>query len=85
MCAGTEARERFESRMVRIAPGARLARRSREWTVMQRTNRETGVELTLRHGRRSICVYVPVCHSGPDLSKSGLRSVALPPSQRRLI
>ena len=62
---------------------AQLARR-RTWTVMRLVQRATGVQLTLRSGRRSVTVHVPVCITGPDLSECGLRSVALPPSQRVL-
>lgn len=80
---GELTRERLIAAMQSVAVGAQLARR-RTWTVMRLVQRATGVQLTLRSGRRSVTVHVPVCITGPDLSECGLRSVALAPSQREL-
>ncbi|MEY5061053.1 MAG: hypothetical protein RIS45_974 [Planctomycetota bacterium] len=80
---GELTRVRFHAAMQTVAVGAQLARR-RTWTVVRAKGRATGVELTLRSGRRSVTVHVPVCITGPDLGECGLRSVALPPSQRVL-
>jgi hypothetical protein len=82
--AGTRARERFQLAMQSVAVGARLARRSVEWTVAKCIHRATSVELTLRNGRRSITVSVMVSHTGPDLDDAGLRAVANAPSQHAL-
>jgi hypothetical protein len=82
--AGTRARERFQLAMQSVAVGARLARRSLEWTVTAAIRRDTSVELTLRRGRRSITVSVGVCHSGPVLWEAGLRAVATAPTQHAL-
>lgn len=83
--AGTRARERFQQAMQAVAVGAKLARRSIEWTVTASKRRETSVELTLRCCRRSIVVNVMVCHSGPSLWEAGLRAVASAPQQRDLL
>ena len=76
-------REQRRDALQQIAVGARLARR-RVWTVTRQQSRETGVELTLRNGRRQIQVHVPVCLSGPILWETGLRPVAPAPEQREL-
>lgn len=83
--AGTLARERFESGMAEIAVGAKLARRQRTWTVVSQVHRATTVDLVLRHGRRTITVPVPVCHTGPSLWHVNLRAVAGAPVQRDLL
>lgn len=81
---GIKAREKFQAAMQAIEPGARLARRS-IWTVERQQHRETGIELTLRCGRRQARVHVPICHSGPILWEAGLRPVAPAPMQRDLL
>jgi hypothetical protein len=83
--AGTLARERFESRIATIAVGATLARRKRPWTVTKQTHRATTVDLTLRHGRHTITVPVPVCHTGPVLWQVRLHAITAAPMQRELL
>lgn len=83
MSPGIRQREEFMANMRQIAVGAKLARRS-TWTVTRQQSRETGIELTLRSGRRKIQVHVPVCISGPILWETGLRPVAPAPEQREL-
>lgn len=78
---GTLARQRFQERMAQIAIGATLVRLSRPWTVVRQQRQETGVELTLKHGRRQFHVQVPLCHTGPVLWQVGLRAAAAAPSQ----
>ena len=82
--AGNRTRERFIEAMRAIAPGARLARRSRVWTIQHATRRDTSVDLLLRHGRRTFVASVPVCITGPCLHEVGLRPVSHAPEQRGL-
>lgn len=82
--AGTRTRERFTEAMRAVAPGARLARRSRVWTIQHTTRRDTSVDLLLRHGQRTFTASVPVCITGPCLHEVGLRSVSHAPEQRGL-
>lgn len=82
--AGTKQRQEFCERMRSVALGATLRRRSIKWTVVKQKRAETGVLITLKRGRREVCVQVPVCLSGPILWEAGLHSVALPPNQRGL-
>jgi hypothetical protein len=82
--AGTRHRERFIEAMKAVAPGARLKRRLRVWTIQSVTRRDTSVDLLLRHGRRTFVASVPVCITGPCLHEAGLRSVAHAPVQRPL-
>lgn len=81
---GVQLRQRYEERMQRVAVGARLQRKGREWTVMQQKRTETGVVLQLRHGRHNFRLYVPVTLDGPELWHSDMQSLALPPSQREM-
>ena len=82
--AGTRTRERFIEAMKAVAPGARLARRLRVWTIQHATRRDTSVDLLLRHGRRTFVASVPVCITGPCLHEVGLRSVSHAPEQQGL-
>lgn len=82
--AGTKERERYLAAMAKIQPGAVLASRERHWTVKKLRRTETGVDLTLSCGRRSMLVYVAVCYSGPCLWESGLKLVSVPPSNREM-
>jgi hypothetical protein len=81
---GTRTRERFIEAMRAVAPGARLARRSRVWAIQHVTRRDTSVDLLLRHGRRTFTASVPVCITGPCLHEAGLRFVSHAPVQRAL-
>ncbi len=82
--AGTKIRERYLAAMAQIQPGAVLARRKRHWTVKKLKRTETGVDLTLVCGRRSMMVYVGVCITGPSLWESGLKLVSSPPLNREM-
>ncbi len=84
MSEGEKARKRFHERMQEIAVGATV-KRGQVWTVTHQSRRETSVELTLKRGRRSVAVNVPVCHSGPCLADVGLSSAGRAPMQRDLI
>lgn len=83
-CPGIKARERYLQRIQQVAVGARLERKGREWTVIRQRSTETGVLLTLRHGRRDFQVYIPVTLWGPELWHLNMRSASLPPAQREL-
>ncbi|HEY1127958.1 MAG TPA: hypothetical protein VGF12_01020 [Roseateles sp.] len=83
-CAGTRARERFFENMQAVAVGAKLARRSVEWTVVKAVRRETSIDLTLRSGHREFVASVMVSHYGPDLHWADLHPVANAPAQREL-
>jgi hypothetical protein len=85
MSAGTATRERYYRAMAATAVGTKLARHSRAWTVVQRRAYDTSVTLTLRHGRRTLSVIVPVCITGPCWADVGLRPVAAAPVQRELL
>lgn len=82
--AGTLAREKFQRNMQQVAVGATLARRH-HWVVTKQQHMDTSVILTLRHGRRTIRVNVPVCITGPDLWDVGLSAVSAAPMQRELL
>ena len=82
---GARDREYFLEQMKAIAIGATLSRRKRVWTVTQQKQRETGIEVLLKHGRKTLSVQVPVCHSGPCLADVGLRPIALAPQQKELL
>lgn len=82
--AGTQARERFFRNMAQISVGAQLARRH-VWTVVKQRHFDTSVDLTLRRGRRTVRVSVPVSLHGPDLFDVGLRPMAAAPVQRDLL
>jgi len=70
----------FANNMAKIAIGAKVANYNTGsrivWTVAARKRCETSFTITLRRGRRSRAVIVPVCFSGPDLASAGLRSVS---------
>ncbi|WP_189615110.1 hypothetical protein [Pigmentiphaga litoralis] len=74
-----------QDNMAKINIGATLFRGSRAWIVTHHRRRETGIDLTLRHGRREFVLQVPICISGPCLSDVGLRSGSLAPTQRTLL
>ncbi len=82
--AGTQARLRFERAMEAIAVGATLARRH-TWMVVKQRHFATSVDLTLRCGRRTALVSVPISLWGPDLADAGLRAVAAAPIQREML
>lgn len=84
MSPGERDRHRFLSAMQAVLPGAQLARR-RTWTVTKFKQFDGYVRLDLRSGRRTKTIAVQLDHYGPCLSDAGLRSVALPPSQRTLL
>lgn len=81
---GTRDRERFMLNMQKIEIGATLMRHTRPWIVVRQKKRETGIEITLRHGRREFSVHVPVCHTGPVLWEVGLKAVTAAPTNREL-
>jgi hypothetical protein len=78
---GTRIRKRFSEAMKSVAPGARLKRRLRVWTIQHVTHRATSVDLLLRHGRRTFTASVPVCITGPCLYEAGLQFVSHAPVQ----
>lgn len=82
--AGTKLRQLYLERMQQVAVGARLERKGRQWEIVQQRHTETGVALTLRHGRREFRLYVPVSIHGPELWHFDMRVAALPPTQRAL-
>jgi len=84
MSPGGNARRRFLSAMQAVLPGAQLARR-RTWTVTKFKQFDGYVKLDLRSGRRTKTIAVHLDFYGPCLRECGLRSVALPPSQRTLL
>lgn len=75
----------YQANMEKIGVGSTLFRGSRAWIVTHHRRRETGIDLTLRHGRREFVLQVPICISGPCLSDVGLRSGSLAPTQRTLL
>ncbi|MDT4859204.1 hypothetical protein FQZ97_937040 [compost metagenome] len=81
---GIKLRQRYLERMQQVAVGALLERKGRVWEVIQQHRTETGVMLTLRHGRRDFRLYIGVTMDGPELWHLNLRSAAPPPSQREL-
>ena len=82
MSAATNQRNRFFAAMKAIDVGAKLARRHRVWSVVMQTPRDASVDLTLRSGRRSMVVSIPVCMTGPCLADVGLKPVTPAPEQR---
>lgn len=84
MSPGEPTRVRYAERMKSTAVGAQVARRSLTWTIVQRKGLETSVLLTLRRGRRTQEVNLPVCITGPCWADVDLRPVAAAPVQREL-
>ena len=82
--AGTKSRQLYLERMQQVAVGAKLERKGRLWEIVRQRQTETGVALTLRHGRREFRLYVPVTIHGPELWHFDMQVAALPPSQRAL-
>jgi len=76
----------FANNMAKIAIGSKVANYNTSsrivWTVAARKRFETSFTITLRCGRRSRNVIVPVCFTGPDLASAGLRPVAGAMAQR---
>jgi hypothetical protein len=68
----------------KIAIGAVVRRKRREWTVTKHTKRETSVQVLMASGRRQICVNIPVCITGPILWEVGLHPVRPAPSQTQM-
>ncbi len=84
MSPGAATRQRHAQAMAATSVGAKLARGSRAWTIVQRRAYDTSVTLTLRHGRRTMSVIVPVCITGPCWADVGMRPVAAAPTQRAM-
>lgn len=84
MNPGSATRARYAERMQSTAVGAQVARRGPAWTVVQRRELDCAVSLTLRRGRRTLRVSVPVCITGPCWADVDLRPVAAAPTQRGL-
>lgn len=75
---------RFHAAMQSTAIGAQVARGSRVWTVVERKRGDGSVALTLRSGRRTFRVVVPVCLTGPCWMDVWLRPVRSAPTQGML-
>lgn len=84
MSPGEATRVKHAERMQAIAVGAQVARTGQAWTVVQRRELDCAVSLTLRRGRRTVRVSVPVCITGPCWADVDLRPVAAAPTQRGL-
>lgn len=84
MNPGEATRARFAERMQATAIGAEVARRGPAWTIVQRKELDCAVALTLRRGRRTVRVSVPVCITGPCWADVDMRPVAAAPTQRGL-
>ena len=84
MNPGESTRARFIERMQSTAVGAQVARRGPAWTIVQRKALDCAVSLTLRRGRRTFQVSVPVCITGPSWADVDLRPVAAAPTQKGL-
>lgn len=84
MNPGEATRLRHAERMQSTAVGAQVARRALAWTIVQRKPLETSVMLTLRRGRRTLQVNLPVCITGPCWADVDLRPVAAAPVQRSM-
>lgn len=84
-CSGAQARARFFEAMKAVAIGAQLTRGGPVWTVVDQKRRDTSIDLTIRRGRRTFLVAVPVCHYGPLLHQVGLSRVKSAPVQIELI
>ena len=81
MNPGEATRLRHAERMQSTAIGAQVARRSLAWTIVQRKPLDTSVMLTLRRGRRTLQVNLPVCITGPCWADVDMHPVAAAPSQ----
>ena len=87
LSAAAGQRARYEEAMQRVAPGAQVANYNGgryTWTIVAARHYDGGVGLSLRCGRRTAQVLVPICITGPCLADAGLRSVAVAPRQGRL-
>lgn len=88
LSAATGQRARYEEAMQRVAPGAQVTKYGGSgrytWAITATRHCDGGVELSLRCGRRTAQVLVPICITGPCLADAGLRSVADAPRQMRL-
>lgn len=84
MSPGEATRQRHIERMQSTAIGAQVARRSLAWTIVQRKQLDTSVMLTLRRGRRTLQVNLPVCITGPCWADVDMHPAAAAPSQAAL-
>lgn len=84
MSPGEATRARHIERMQTTAIGAQVARRGPAWTIVQRKALDTSVMLTLRRGRRTLQINLPVCITGPCWADVDMRPVAAAPTQRGL-
>ena len=84
MNPGAATHARYSERMQATAVGAQVARRGPVWTVVQRRELDCAVSLTLRRGRRTVRVSVPVCITGPCWADVDLQPVAAAPTQQGL-
>lgn len=78
--------------MRKIEVGAKISRLGgpesaapKVWTIVRTQYVDCGAWLTLQLGKRRTRVHVSFWALGPHLARSGLASVALPPTQRELI
>lgn len=78
-------RQRFADRMRATEPGAILSRRNVQWTITRCVRRDFSVELSLRSGRRTFQVSVPLCHTGPSWFDVDMRPVSPAPRQLALL
>jgi hypothetical protein len=85
MSAAAEEIRRFRLNMESIAVGAQVRRSRRAWTIISAKRQDVSVKLVLRHGTKSVRVWVPICHSGPCLADVGLSSLKAAPAQMQLI
>ena len=81
---GEVARARYIERMQSTSIGAKVARGQHAWTIVERKAFDTSVSLTLRRGRRTLQVNVPVCITGPCWADLDLRPAAAAPAQREM-
>lgn len=84
MSAGAATRSRHIEAMKATAVGAKVARGTQAWTIVQRRELDCAVRLTLQRGRRAFTLSVPVCITGPCWADVDLRPVAAAPTQRGL-
>ncbi len=84
MSPGEAARARYAERMQATAVGAQVARSGPAWIIVHRKDMDCAVALTLRRGRRTVRVSVPVCITGPCWADIDMRPVAAAPTQRGL-
>lgn len=82
MSDGAAVRSRYIERMQATAVGAQVARRKLAWTIVQRRMFDTSVSLTLRRGRRTLTINLPVCITGPCWADVDMHPVAAAPTQR---